>query len=197
MDKETASNINRSRVISAPGAVLLLALLALVFCGGAVLGQNTAAPRSIIERPLQNSTAEKEIAIPSIIDTVIYLPVEIIVEKRIEVPQVLSRFQSTDELEQWLEKRDIEIFFIAVNDELAEKNPYDCDDYAINLQERAYRDGYLMSFEVIHPAEYNALFKESRIPAGSVHAINSVIIGNAIYYIEPQNNEIAFAIYID
>ena len=54
-----------------------------------------------------------------------------------------------------------------------------------------------MSFEVIRSAEYNILFKQKRIPSGAIHAINLVILGNEIYYIEPQTHEIAFVAYLD
>ena len=57
--------------------------------------------------------------------------------------------------------------------------------------------GYIMSFEVIRSKEYNALFKQKRIPSGVIHAINSVILGNEIYYIEPQTREVAFVAYLD
>ena len=61
----------------------------------------------------------------------------------------------------------------------------------------ALRDGYIMSFEVIHSGGYNALFKQKRILNGAIHAINSVILGNEVYYIEPQTHEITFVAYLD
>ena len=76
-------------------------------------------------------------------------------------------------------------------------NRFDCDDYAIRLQDKALGDGYVMSFEVIHYAEYNALFKQKRIPNGAIHAVNSAILGNKVYYIEPQTHEIVFVAYLD
>lgn len=65
------------------------------------------------------------------------------------------------------------------------------------LQEKALRDGYMMSFEVIRAVEYNTLFKQKQIPNGDIHAINSVILGNEVYYIEPQTREIVFVAYLD
>lgn len=76
-------------------------------------------------------------------------------------------------------------------------NNFDCDDYALKLQEKALRDGYMMSFEVIRAVEYNTLFKQKQIPNGDIHAINSVILGNEVYYIEPQTREIVFVAYLD
>lgn len=54
----------------------------------------------------------------------------------------------------------------------------------------------MMSFEVIHSVEYNTLFKQKQIPNGTIHAINSVILGNEVYYIEPQTREIIFVAYL-
>jgi len=74
---------------------------------------------------------------------------------------------------------------------------FDCDDYALDLQEKALKDGYIISFEIIHPSEYGDLFKQGQIPEGTIHAINSVIVGNEAYYIEPKTREIVFVAYLD
>ncbi|MFC2038142.1 hypothetical protein ACFLUG_00005, partial [Chloroflexota bacterium] len=62
---------------------------------------------------------------------------------------------------------------------------YDCDDYALALQRRAAKDGYLMSVTTI-TQDNNQL-----------HMINLVTIGNAIYYIEPQTDEAWFYCNLD
>lgn len=61
-------------------------------------------------------------------------------------------------------------------------NNFDCDDYALMLQEEALQDGYMMSFGIIHSGEYNDLFQQEQVPDGTIHAINLVIIGNEVYY---------------
>ncbi|GAJ18630.1 unnamed protein product, partial [marine sediment metagenome] len=111
----------------------------------------------------------------------------------------LREFQSLEELEQWLENIGVlDIGFDVVDKETGQHiQTFDCEDYALRLQEKALRDGYIISFEIIHSAEYNALFKQKRMPADTIHAINSAILGNEVYYIEPQTHEIAFVAYLD
>ena len=50
---------------------------------------------------------------------------------------------------------------------------YDCDDYAVALVYNALSDGYSVSLQV----EDN-------------HMLNSTVIGNNIYFIEPQNDKV-------
>lgn len=52
-------------------------------------------------------------------------------------------------------------------------NHYDCDDYAMALVYNALQDGYLISTQIVDN-----------------HMMNSTIIGNDIYLIEPQTDEI-------
>jgi len=166
---------------------LTLASVALIFCAGGYIGQVAFKPQTIIEPEIQTK----------VIDRVVHVPVEKVVVEHIETYRPLCHFQDLDELERWLGK---EVLFVGIDvvDEQTGKfiKRWECEDYAIRLQEKALRDGYIMSFEVIRHSEYNSLFKQ-KIPYSSIHAINSVIIGNEIYYIEPQNHEIVFVAYID
>ena len=165
-----------------------VALLTLVLSVGAYLGQVTFKPQVITEYEVQTKLVEKEV----------YIPVEKVIVKSIEISRPLRHFQDLDELEQWLGNEVSKITLEVVDDETDERIiTFDCDDYAIELQEGALRDGYLMSFEVIRPVEYNALFKQHQLPKDAIHAINSVIIGNEIYYAEPQNHEIVLVAYLD
>jgi len=183
--------------------LFILATLALIFCAGGYLGQATFKPQVIvdheirtIDRIIEKITYEP---IETVIEKVVYKPVETTVIQRIKTPTPLSRFQNLDELKQWLGNIGVlDIRFDVVDEEISQRvQRFDCDDYAIRLQEKAMRDGYMMSFEVIHPIEYNALFKEKRIPDGAIHAVNSVILRNKVYYIEPQTREVVFAAYLD
>jgi hypothetical protein len=134
-----------------------------------------------------------------LIEKVVYEPVEKVIVKRVETPKPLIHFQNIDELERWLGNIGvIDIHFNVVDEKTGQHiGKFDCEDYAVRLQTEALRDGYLMSFEVIHPMEYNALFKQKRIPNNDIHAINSVITGNELYYIEPQTHEIVFVACLD
>lgn len=61
---------------------------------------------------------------------------------------------------------------------------YDCDDFALTLQRRANRDGYQMSVTITRKQ-------------GQLHMINLAVIGNDIYYIEPQTDEVWFFANLD
>ena len=116
------------------------------------------------------------------------------IERTQKIPAELRNFNDLEELEQWLVAVDTNTTTVYF------QSPgviIDCDDYALALQSKALTNGYIMSFEVISRNEYNAIFK-SQLPSGqSLHAINLAIIGNSAYYIEPQTDEVTFAVYLD
>ena len=157
-----------------------IALFALVFFIGAYVGQATFEPQTITV--VKHSTKVE------------YQPVEstVVEYKYIETPVVLRNFDSLDELEQWLNDTNVTAIRFQSPD-----TKIDCDDYALELQQKAMSDGYIMSFEVIHPGEYNKLFETRQLPPNSLHAINSVVIGNNVYYIEPQTRETVFVAPLD
>ena len=111
---------------------------------------------------------------------------EIIVEKLIEKPIELREFVSLQELVDWLEQdeTDTTLYFTARMDLSNPDSKYDCDDFAYRLQKNALVEGYLMSTEII--------LKEKEH-----HMINSTSIGNDIYFIEPQTDEVWFYCYKD
>ena len=156
------------------------ALFALAFFIGAYVGQATFEPQTITV--VKHSTKVE------------YQPIEstTVEYKYIETPVELRNFDSLDELEQWLNNANIAVLRFQTTD-----TKMDCDDYALDLQQKAMSDGYIMSFEVIHPDEYNKLFETGKLPPNSLHAINSVVIGNNVYYIEPQTRETVFVAPLD
>lgn len=89
--------------------------------------------------------------------------------------QELRDFSSLEELNQWLE--DTPIIIPAYPSA-------DCDDWAIKLRNRAFKDGYIMSLDVIGRNE-------------TTHIVNSVIAGRSIYYIEPQNHSVRLRCPLD
>jgi hypothetical protein len=195
--------------------LLVLAVAVLLLCAGGYLGQATMDPRVIVNHEIHmkykviESVVYKPFdrVIESVVykpinrvkESVVYRPVEKVVIRRVETPQPLYHFQSVLELEQWLENfGQLYIRFDVAEEETGQLvKEFDCDDYALRLQEEALRDGYIISFEVIRSEEYNSLFEQKRLPRGATHAVNSVIVGNEVYYIEPQTSEIVFAAYLD
>jgi len=153
------------------GAIGLLLIMSLCGC--------QAEPQVVTEYVVVEKPVEMVV-----IKTVIQ-EVPVVLVREVEVPVKLKDFESLKELEEWLGGR---IFLL--------KEDADCDDYATWLQRKAMRDGYFVSFEAITAAEYNVRF-EDKIEVNEIHAINSVIIGNNFYYIEPQTSEVALGACLD
>jgi hypothetical protein len=82
-----------------------------------------------------------------------------------------AEFGSVDELRVWLALDDTDsTLYIFGSGCIAE---YDCDDYAIALVRNALADGYAVFLQI-----------------EGEHMLNSTIIGNEIYFIEPQTDEV-------
>jgi len=191
--------VANGRLTKALGVLFILAILTLAFCAGSYLGQVTFRPKVIIDHEIHTVYRVIERVEYKPVEKVIYKPVEGVSVNHIDTPEPLRHFQNLDELDRWLGNISVlDIRFDVVDKETNQRiKKFDCDEYAIRLQEKALGDGYIMSFEVIRSAEYNTLFKQNRIPSGDIHAINLVILGNEVYYIEPQNREIVFVAYLD
>ena len=168
-------NVAKGRFPRALGVFLMLVTSGLVFCAGGYVGQVTFEPQVMVDHQ----------TVSRVVERVVYEPVEVekVIVEQVEVSKELHCFESLDELEQWLSG--VSIF------------ASDCDDFAIELQSQALKNGYILSFEIIYPSEYNSLFKQKRLPSSIVHAINLAVIGNEVYYIEPQTHEVVFAVYLD
>jgi len=83
----------------------------------------------------------------------------------IEVTRELKPFDSWRELQAWLDNNYVE-------DAIADR----CVDTSLELCQRAWRDGYQMSTELWGDGN------------GEGHMINSTVIGDNIYFIEPGSN---------
>jgi DNA-binding response OmpR family regulator len=112
---------------------------------------------------------------------------EVVKEVTIEKPIEQREFASKEELENWLVEDDggkSVYFFVRADGTEASSDKYDCDDYALELQRRATKDGFLMSVTIIEKDD-------------NPHMINLVTIGNDVYYIEPQTDEVWFYCNLD
>jgi hypothetical protein len=128
--------------------------------------------------------------------------VEYIEEKVVETEYIdvirrvkteLKNFTTLNELEDWL----VTTYKQATIHFQQTDTAFDCDDYAFEMQQKALEDGYIMSFEIISISEYNELFAIPLSETDSLHAINLAIIGNSVFYIEPQTGETVHAAYLD
>ncbi|MFC2070467.1 response regulator [Chloroflexota bacterium] len=108
---------------------------------------------------------------------------EVIVERPIEQRE----FATKEELGGWLAEDDpkgVSFNFVDSDGNKLSSDEYDCDDYALALQRRASKDGYLMSVT-------------TTMKNNQLHMINLAIIGNEVYHIEPQTDEVQFYCNLD
>ena len=179
--------------------LVVVGLLILTFCIGARFAQATYEPQATTDTNANINTGFSPTIESRVIatHTIEYVEKPVIEVKYVErvksVPVELCNFTDLEELKQWMEGRKnvTTVRFQSANTLL------DCDDYALELQQEALTDGYVMSFQIIEPDKYNSLFEGSKLPPNILHAINLVLIGNTAYYVEPQTGEIVFAACLD
>jgi len=120
-------------------------------------------------------------------DIIHYVDREVVKEVIVEKPIELCEFSSVAELRAWLAEDDTDghVYLVAGEDGVCrQSDKYDCDDYALQLQSRAAKSGFLMSVTIIEKQ-------------GRTHMINLACIGNDIYYIEPQEDLVWFHCHKD
>ena len=114
------------------------------------------------------------------IDKPIYIP-DIQYVDRVEIvyiPQPMRHFTTKAELKQWLRNDDTDKMVYEAFGKV------DCDEFAYALQARAYSSGYLISVEWTYVN-------------GQLHVQNAALIGNEVYLIEPQNDNVTYFNYLD
>ncbi len=122
---------------------------------------------------------------------------EILIEKEVEVIiekatlRDLIEFESLEALETWANTTYWSL-------KLKEKDRmWDCDDYAAAFQEWAINQGYWMSITPVYLGDVwgvNVFPKNLQFP---YHMGNMTMIGNDIYYIEPQTGKVTWLINRD
>lgn len=98
----------------------------------------------------------------------------------------LTHFESIYELEKFLREDD--------TDKIDDPQ-WLCWNYALTLQRNAFAKGKIINFVSVYWTEYNPLFL-GNYPEGTHHAINSAIINNRVWWIEPQSDEIVYIDYL-
>ncbi len=174
---------------------LILAFGALCICSGIVYGQKTSEPIiKYVEVPIVvpiEVPTEVLVEVPT--EVLVEVPVirtvnhYIIKEKEIvvEKPVQLREFASLEDLKTWLANDNTDALHLIFSDEgglRTSPNFQDCDDYAYALQTAAEKDGYQLSIQ---------------IDTRKKHALNSLFIGNNVYFIEPQTDEVWLECYRD
>ena len=167
--------------------LFFLSLFTLVFFLGTIFNQY----EWVLQKNMPNTNPNKDLNAKIEVKSV-----ESHITSYIEKPKEqieLRNFSTLNELHNWLfVKRNLTSYYT-----YATRTDLDCDDYASELQRKALKDGYIMSFQIIDAQEYNKIFEKYPIPLNTRHAINLVLIENNAYYIEPQTGEIQLAAYLD
>ena len=105
-------------------------------------------------------------------------------------PRELREFSDLAELEKWVMPRAMGLIF-------TRKAWWDCDDFAERLQIMAITNGYLMSLSPVYLGDVwgkRVMIRDWYVP---YHMGNMTMIGNDIYYIEPQNGKVVWVINRD
>jgi len=140
--------------------ILLLASVTMFFFGAAYSDTTVKPPVITQTKYLTNHIVERVETTP-----VVEVP-------KVVYPTEFYQFKSQEELSKWQAKQYLEL------QELGKQNDWVCVDYALEMQRRAWLDGYQMSVE-------NLIDKGGR----TGHAICSTWIGNKCIYLEPQSTK--------
>ncbi|MFC1934749.1 PleD family two-component system response regulator [Chloroflexota bacterium] len=170
-------------------------ILTIIVAVASIIFIATKKPETVIERQVEYREVIREVTkevikeVPIVEKQIEYRAVvtQVVKEVTVEKPIEQGEFSSKEDLEKWLAEDDAEttLFRFVVDDGTeVSSDEYDCDDYALALQRRANKDGYQMSVTIIRKH-------------GQLHMINLAVIGNDVYYIEPQNDEVSFYCNLD
>jgi len=78
-----------------------------------------------------------------------------------------------------------------------EYETFDCDDFALRLRLNALAMDKYISVVWIGHGEFQRLFGQPLDPQYDGHIMNAAIVGNWLYYIEPQTDQIFPGIMLD
>lgn len=111
----------------------------------------------------------------------------------------LREFASREELEDWVSRNStIHVSFDSKGTldltRLKPDSQFDCDDYAREFQRKAARDGYYLSVQLVRDGK---LFNRQVTNSYELHMGNLALIGNDVWYVEPQTGKITWVCNLD
>lgn len=139
----------------------------------------------------------KIIAVEVPVEVVKEVEVEVITEVEVvkEVPVKLRHFESVQELKDWLQQVDRRIRLRADSEGIIHLQGV-CEHVAMHLQDRAIEDGYKMSVEMLSRDEHHKWYGEW-LEEDQLHAVNSAIIGNEVWFIDFSSDKVWLGAYLD
>lgn len=115
----------------------------------------------------------------------------------LEVPVLLKDWDSPEQLFEFLSNDDTDQNFIFTADSQGHISLNgQCEDYALQLRDRAMAEGMYLSVVALPPQEYEKWYGQP-VGADQYHAICMARIGNEFWYIEPTTDECWLALYLD
>ena len=167
--------------------VVLTGVAVTCFLAGGALNERLMRPE-IVEVPVAVEVVKWKEPEPELV----YLEAEPVIET-VAVPVELRDFNSTGELENWLSENHIDEAVMLY----ANGQRFDCDDYARRLIKDARADGFQLWFQVLLPDYRRPDTGERVTDSDEAHALCSAIIGNRLYFIEPQTDDYWFVAKMD
>jgi len=168
---------------------MLIVSMGVIGAGLAIALSYSIAHVEVIEKPYPVYSTNETVRIeyvdrPVITEKIVTVNVTLekitILEKIVKEPIYINgewrEFESLGVLTEWAEKHLADIWMVG-------SKMADCDDYAERLQTEAYKDGYLLSSQLVTGGMLNG---KNVSNFTEVHMGNLAMVGNAIYFIEPQ-----------
>ena len=139
--------------------------------------------------PVEKPAQTVEVIKPVYIEKQVQVP--------LEVPVTLKDWDSPEQLMEFLKNDDTDWNFVFTADDQGNINfNGQCEDYALQLRDRAMAKGMYLSVIALHPKEYEKWYGQS-VGADQYHAICMARIGNEFWYIEPTTDKCWRALYLD
>ena len=187
--------------------VASILFLCVVWTIGIDFGLHHTTPKVVTQTKYVNRYVEKPVYIgvekPTPVDRPVYIEVEkpITIEREVkvlvEVPVMLKDWDSLEQLKEFLRNDNTDKSVTLTVDSKGELNfNGQCEDYALQLRDRAMAIGMHLSIAALHPKEYEKWYGKQAKP-NQYHAIAMARIGNELWYIEPQTDEHWLALYLD
>ena len=110
-------------------------------------------------------------------------------------PVVITPWESLEELKEYLNQDESVLILHAGEDgncQIADQ----CEDLAIGMRDRALSQGRLLETEILIQSEVLEYYP-AEIRSQAPHCICKAIIGNDVYFIEPGNDRVWLAYYLD
>ena len=127
------------------------------------------------------------------VETPIFYPEYVEVEKEIIIP--LEDWNSLDEVKAFLEQDDSDRHLYLISGE-----PFSgqCENKAFTLEDRAEAIGKRLETETLTRTEYIIYYgNDGGLNAWDRHMLCKALIDNDVWFVEPENDEIWLAFYLD